>query len=101
MTISKVDLLSFITELVTRNPNLGIPALEDGLFANLLIFDYSYYISFKREGKREGKREEEKGREKGREKEREKGREKGRVNHLYCSAGRDKGQTPLQNCSGW
>ena len=56
MTISKVDLLSFITELVTRNPNLGIPALEDGLFANLLIFDCSYYISFKREGKREGKR---------------------------------------------
>ena len=23
---------------------MGIPALEDGLFANLLIFDYLYYI---------------------------------------------------------
>ena len=33
----------FIIELVTRNPNLGIPALEDGLFANSLIFDYLYY----------------------------------------------------------
>ena len=30
-----------ISELVTRNPNLGISALEDGLFANLLIFDDS------------------------------------------------------------
>ena len=36
MTISRADLLSFIIELVTTNPNLGIPALEDGLFANLL-----------------------------------------------------------------
>ena len=36
----KADFWSFITELVTRNPNLGIAALEDGLFANLLIFDY-------------------------------------------------------------
>ena len=42
--MSRADLLSFITELVTRNPNLGIPALEDGLFANLLIFDYLHYI---------------------------------------------------------
>ena len=40
MAISRADFLSFLTELVTRNPNLGIPALEDGLFANLLIFDY-------------------------------------------------------------
>ena len=38
MTISRADFWSFITELVTRNPNLGIPAREDGLFANLLIF---------------------------------------------------------------
>ena len=44
MAISRADFWSFITELVTRNPNLGIPALEDGLFANLLIFDYLYYI---------------------------------------------------------
>ena len=43
MAISRADFWSFITELVTRNPNLGIPALEDGLFANLLIFDYLYY----------------------------------------------------------
>ena len=40
MTISWSDFGFFlIIELVTRNPNLGIPALEDGLFANLLIFD--------------------------------------------------------------
>ena len=44
MAISRADFWFFITELVTRNPNLGIPALEDGLFANLLIFDYLYYI---------------------------------------------------------
>ena len=40
MTISRVDFWSFLTELVMTNPNLGIPALEDGLFANLLVFDY-------------------------------------------------------------
>ena len=40
MAISMDDVWSFITELLDRNPNLGIPALEDGLFANLLIFDY-------------------------------------------------------------
>ena len=40
MAISRVDFWSFITELVARNPNLGLSALEDGLFANLLIFDY-------------------------------------------------------------
>ena len=42
MAISRADFWSFIIELVTSNPNLGIPALEDGLFANLLIFDYVY-----------------------------------------------------------
>ena len=42
--MSKVDFWSSITELVTRNPNLGIPALEDGFFTNLLICDYLYYI---------------------------------------------------------
>ena len=45
---------------------MGIPALEDGLFANLLIFDYLYYIFVigngrkKRKGRernREGKSE--------------------------------------------
>ena len=40
MAISRADFGSFSTELVTRNPNLGIPALEDGLFANSLIFNY-------------------------------------------------------------
>ena len=34
----------FITELVTRNPNLGIPTPEDGLFANLLIFDIFEFL---------------------------------------------------------
>ena len=56
MTISCTDFWSFITELVTRNPNLGIPALEDGLFANLLIFNYLYYIFLCGKGK-EGKKE--------------------------------------------
>ena len=46
MGISRVDFRIFITELVRRNPNLGIPALEDGLFANLLIFDYFEFLSF-------------------------------------------------------
>ena len=62
MAISGADFLSFITELVMRNPNLGIPALEDGLFASLLIFNYLY-------GKGKGR---------GKKKEREKGREKGK-----------------------
>ena len=44
MTISRGDFWFFIIELVTRNPTMGIPALEDGLFANLLIVDYLYYI---------------------------------------------------------
>ena len=34
MAISRVDFWSFIIDLVVRNPNLGIPALEDGLCAN-------------------------------------------------------------------
>ena len=62
MAISRADFWSFINELVTRNPNLGIPALEDGLFANLLIFDYLYYILVFGKGKGKGKG---KGREKG------------------------------------
>ena len=36
----QADFLLFIIELDTRNPNLGIPALEDGLFANSLILNY-------------------------------------------------------------
>ena len=71
MPISRVDFGSFIIELVTRNPNLGIPALEDGFFANLLIFNY-LYRKRKGKGKRKGN---EKGREKGRERE---GKRKGR-----------------------
>ena len=46
MTISKADCWAFIIELVTATPNLGILALEDGLFANLLIFDSIYYILY-------------------------------------------------------
>ena len=44
MAISRADFWYFIIELVPRNPNLGIPALEDGLFANLLIFDCLYML---------------------------------------------------------
>ena len=54
----------FIIELVTRNPTIGIPALEDGLF----VFKFVDFQSFivKRERKREGEKGREgKGREKG------------------------------------
>ena len=44
MPICRTDFWSFIIDLVTRNPNLGIPALEDGLVANLSIFDYLYWL---------------------------------------------------------
>ena len=65
MAISRVDFWSFIIELVKMNPTMGIPALEDGLFAILLIFNY-----LQRKGKGKGK-------EKDKKKEREwkKGRE--------------------------
>ena len=52
MAISRADFWSFITDLVTRNPNLGIPALEDGLFANSLIFDYLYNEGNSRKGRK-------------------------------------------------
>ena len=39
MAISIAEFWSFIIELVTRNPTMGIPALEDALFVNVLIFD--------------------------------------------------------------
>ena len=42
MAIYRTDFWSFIIEFTTRNPNLGLPALEDGLFANSLIFEYIY-----------------------------------------------------------
>ena len=61
MAISRADFWCFMIESVTRNPNLGIPALEDGLFANLLIFNY-----LQRKGKGKGK-EKGKGRERKRE----------------------------------
>ena len=44
MTISRADFLFFAIELATRNPNLGIPTLEDGLFAIVLIFDHLYVL---------------------------------------------------------
>ena len=71
MAISRADFWSFITELVTRNPNLGIPPLEDGLFANLLIFNYLYYTFLFGKGK-EGK-----GKEKGSEQWKGNGKGKG------------------------
>ena len=40
MAISRADFWSSINELVTRNPTMGIAALEDGLLMNLLIFDF-------------------------------------------------------------
>ena len=55
MANTRADFLSFINELIMRNPNLGIPALEDGLFANLVIFDYLYYIFSFGKGKWKGK----------------------------------------------
>ena len=56
MAISRVDCWFFIIEIVTRNPTMGIPALEDGLLANLLIFDYLYVFLYFCKGKgREGK----------------------------------------------
>ena len=87
MAISRADFSSFISELVTRNPNLGIPALEDGLFANLLILNYLYYIFLGR--KKEGKREGKKGREKG------KGQGKGYYsNRPSCGDGHLRGTLP-------
>ena len=51
MAISRTDLSSFINAMCTRNPNLGIPALEDGPFVNLLIFDYLYRPGSTRQGR--------------------------------------------------
>ena len=42
MAISRADFSSFIIAMCMRNRTMGIPALEDGLFVNLLIFDYLY-----------------------------------------------------------
>ena len=94
MAISRADFWSFIIELVKRNPNLGIPALEDELFAVLLIFEYSYYIFVfgKREGKRERKRE-----GKGKREGKEKGREKGKGGEDFKDGSDFKHQTD-QKC---
>ena len=43
MAISRADLLCFITAMCMRNRTMGIAALEDGLFVNLLTFDYLYF----------------------------------------------------------
>ena len=40
MAISGADFWCSIIELVTRNPNLGIPALEDWAFCKLVDFRY-------------------------------------------------------------
>ena len=76
MAISRVDFWSFIIEEVTRKSTMGLPALEDGLFANLLIFYYLYVFRYFCKGK-------------GREKEREKGREKGRGKGRERKKGRE------------
>ena len=70
MAISRRDFCSVIIGLVARDPNLGIPAPADGLFANLLICDYLYICFWKgkRKGKRQGKREWKKAGGKGRDK---------------------------------
>ena len=47
---------------------MGIPALEDGLVANLLIFSYLYVFRYFREGKGRDGKGREKGKEKGKEK---------------------------------
>ena len=39
-TISRDDFWFFIIAMCMRNRTMGIPALEDGPFVNLLIFDY-------------------------------------------------------------
>ena len=56
MAISRVDFWFFIIAMYMRNRTMGIPALEDGLFVNSLIFDYLYieiggagYLSVDRE----------------------------------------------------
>ena len=93
MTIYKADFWFCITELVARNPNLGIPALEDGLFAKLLIFEYLYYICFKGKGRGKGK-----GHVQGKGK--REGKREGGITCIVMVGG-GGGQTPLQNCSGW
>ena len=42
MAISKADFWSFIIAMSMRNRTMDIPALEDGLFLNLLIFYFAY-----------------------------------------------------------
>ncbi len=42
MAIFMADFWSFITAMCMRNRTMGISALEDGLFVNLLTFDYLY-----------------------------------------------------------
>ena len=57
MAVSKADFWFCITAMSIGNRTMGIPALEDGLFVNLLIFDYLHietggagYRSVDREG---------------------------------------------------
>ena len=42
MAISRVEFWSFITAMCMINRTVSIPTLEDGLFVNLLSFDYLY-----------------------------------------------------------
>ena len=43
--ISRAVFSTSITDMCTRSPNLGIPALEDGFSVNLLIYDDIYIYS--------------------------------------------------------
>ena len=69
---------------------MGTQALEDGLFAKLLILDYLYVFRYfcvgkGKEGK--GRKGKGKGKEKGREKGRQNGRRKARENERTSSVG--------------
>ena len=60
MAISTADFWSFSIELVRTNPTMGITALEDRLYANLLIFDIDIiFVCLEREKgrKKNGKME--------------------------------------------
>ena len=57
MAISRADFWSFINELVTSNPTMGIPALEDGLVASLLIFnEFLIFLAFERRKGQKGQK---------------------------------------------
>ena len=42
MAIPRADFWFLMTAMCMRNRTMGITALEDGLFVNLVIFEYLY-----------------------------------------------------------